>query len=246
MAIFVQSPAGFAWIWPYSSDPRRVFGENGHIYPILAGFLVDMVISVQYPPGFQRIWPYLSNPCRVFGEYGHICSILGGFCVKMAISVQSSAGFAFIHTIFNGYLSRFVWHWSHPSNPRRVSHTPIQILMVSRRDGVGRKDIHPKTCQVSDSSNKWESNFWSVYVGAYCIRPRTYRVWDSSSEVESNFWSVWVGAYCIRPSTYQADQSFAYNHGYLWSVCNTPLHGQSNFRREFDSINTYLSGIYPV
>ena len=174
----------------------------------------------------------------------------------MVIFVTSPPGFTCSHTNFNGYSSRFAWHWSHPSNPRRVSRAPIQILMVSHRDGVGRKDIHPKTCQVSDSSNKWESDFWSVSVGAYyirpstfrvwdssykvesnfwsvrvgmyCIRPSTYRVWDSSSKVESNFWSVCVGEYCIHPSTYRADQSFVHQDGHSCSVCNKPLHVQSN------------------
>ena len=187
-----------------------------------------MDIFIQSPPGFRWKWPYSSNPRRVSREYGYIRPIPAGFRVTLAIFVQSSAGLAYIHTIFKGYSSRFAWHWSHPSNPRRVSHTPIQILIVPCRDGVGRKDIHPKTCQVSDSSNKWESNFWSVSIGAYCIRPSTYKVWDSSYKVESNFWSVWVGAYCIRPSTYRANPSFAHDHGYSCGVCNTPLHGQFN------------------
>ena len=38
VAIFVPSPASFAQIWPYSSNPRRVLREYGHICPILGGF----------------------------------------------------------------------------------------------------------------------------------------------------------------------------------------------------------------
>ena len=55
MAIFIQSPPGFRWMWPFSSNPRRVFGGYGHIRPILAGFLIDMAIFVQSSPGFACI-----------------------------------------------------------------------------------------------------------------------------------------------------------------------------------------------
>ena len=228
MAISVQSSPGFRWIWPYSSNPRRVFSENDHTHPILAGFSIDMAIFIPSPPGFQWIWPYSSNPRRVFSEYGHIRPILVGFCVNMAIFIPSPPGFTCTHTNFKSHSPGFAWHWSHPPNSRRVSHVIIQILGVSRRGLVGRKDMHPKTCQVLDTHNKWKSNFWSVWVGAYCIRPSMYQVWDSSSKVESDFWSVWVGAYCICPRTYQADQSFAHDHGHSCGVCNTPLHRQSN------------------
>ena len=162
MAIFVQSPAGFAWKWPYLSNPRRVFDENDHIRPIPVGFSMNMAIFVQFPPGFQWIWPYSSNPRRVFSGHGHIHPILAGFSVNMTIFAQSPAGFA--------------WKWPYSSNPRRVSHARIQILRVTWRGWVSRKDIHPKTCQVSDTPNKWDSIFWSVQVGAYCIRPSMYRV----------------------------------------------------------------------
>ena len=130
----------------------------------------------------------------------HTHLILGGFSVNMTIFVQFPPGFAYIYTIFKSDSSGFAWHWSHPSNPRRVSQVTIQILSVFRRGEVGRKDIHQKTWQVSDTPNKRESNFWSIQVGAYCI----------------------------RPSTHRADQLFTHDHGNLWGVCNTPLHGQSN------------------
>ena len=168
MAIFVQSSPGFSWIWPYSSNSRRVLRNIGHISPILGGFCVKMAIFVQYPPGFRWIWPYLSNPRRVLcasiqflrvtrrGLRGisHTHPILAEFSVNMTIFVQSSLGFAYIHTIFKSNSSGFAWHWSHPSNPRRVLHVSIQILRFTRRGWVSRKDIHQKTLQVSDSSNK--------------------------------------------------------------------------------------------
>ena len=34
---------------------------------------------------------------------------------------------------------------------------------------------------------------------------------------------VLVGAYCIRHKMYKENESFAYDHGYLWGVCHTPL-----------------------
>ena len=154
MTIFIQSSAGFRWIWSYSSNPRRVFGENGHIRPILGGFSVNMAIFVPSSAGVRWILPYSSNPRQVFGEYGHIRLILVGFSIDMTIFIPFPPGFVRIHTNFNSYSSRFAWCWSYPSNPCRVSGATIQILMVSHWGEVGRKDIHPKTCQVSDSSNK--------------------------------------------------------------------------------------------
>ena len=154
MTIFVRSSPGFQRIWPYSSNPRRVSRENGHIRPIPAGFFVKMAIFIPSSPGFRWIWPYSSNSRRVFSENGHIHPIPAGFSVNMAIFVQSPAGFAYIHTIFKSHSPRFAWHWSYPPNSRRVSWAHIQILIVTRRVLVSRKDIHPKTCQVWDSSDK--------------------------------------------------------------------------------------------
>ena len=197
-----------------------------------------MAIFVSSPAGFVRIWPYSSNPQRVLRENGHIHTILGEFCVNMAIFVPSSAGFA--------------WIWPYLSNPRRVLGAFIQILRVPRREWIDCKDMQPQTYRVFDSMDKRKSNFWSVRVGAYGIRPKTYRVDDSMDrrksifwsvrvgeygicpktyrvcnsmdKIESNFWSVRVGAYGIRPKTYRAGDSIANYHGYLWGVCNTPLH----------------------
>ena len=52
VVIFVPSPAGFAQIWPYSSNPRRVLREYGYIRPILDGFCVNMAIFILSSAGF--------------------------------------------------------------------------------------------------------------------------------------------------------------------------------------------------
>ena len=163
-----------------------------------------LVISIQSSAGFTWKCPYSSNLRRVSRENGHIHLIPGGFSVNMTILVQFPPGFAYIYTIFKSDSSGFAWHWSHPSNPRRVSQVTIQILSVFRRGEVGRKDIHQKTWQVSDTPNKRKSNFWSIQVGAYCIRPSMYRV----------------------------DQSFVHDHGHSWGVCKTYLRTPSNPCRE--------------
>ena len=216
MAIFVRSSAGFAWIWPYSSNPRRVSHRYGYIRPILGEFCVNMTIFVTFPAGFSWIWPYSSHPRQVLRENGHIHPILGGFCIDMAIFVRSSAGFA--------------WIWPYLSNPRRVLGAFIQILSVPRREWIDHEGLQPQTYRVFDSMDKRKSNFWSVRVGAYCIRPKTYRVDDSMDKRESNFWSVRVGAYCIRPKTYRAGDSFAHCHGHLWGGFNTPQHRDTKNR----------------
>ena len=147
MAILVESSAGFAWIWPYSSNPRRVLRRYGHIRPIPGGFLANMAIFVPSPASFAWKWPYSSYHRRVLGAF-------------------------------------------------------IQILIVSRREWIDREGL----------------------------QPQTYRVFDSMDKRKSIFWSVRVGAYCIRPKTYRAGDSFAHCHGYLWVVCNTPLHRDTKNR----------------
>ena len=176
MAISVPSSAGFSRIWPYSSHPRRVLREYGHIHPIPGGFRIDMAIFIPSSASFAWIWPYSSHPQRVSHRYGHIRPILGGFCVNMAIFVESSAGFA--------------WICPYSSNTRRVLGAFIQILSVPRREWIDHEGLQPQTYRVFDSMDKRKSIFWSVMVVAYCIRPQTYRVDDSIDRGESNFYRV--------------------------------------------------------
>ena len=224
MAIFVPSPAGFAWIWPYSSDPRRVLREYGHIHPILDGFYVKMAISVQSSAGFAWKWPYLSDPRRVLGAFIQILRVsrrewidhkgmqpqtyrvfdsmdkwesifwsvrVGAYCIRPKMYKEDES-FAHCH-----------------GNLWGVCNTPLHRYTKNGSLGVG--------------GFNGESIFWSVSVGAYCIRPSVYRADDSMDKRESNFWSVRVGEYCIRPTMYKEDESFAHCHGYLWGVCHTPL-----------------------
>ena len=259
MAIFILSPTGFAWIWPYSSYPRRVLRENGHICPILGGFCVNMAIFIESSAGFAWKWPYSSNPRRVFGAFIQILRVTRREWIdRKGMQPQTYRVFDsmdkgksnFWSVRVGAYCIRPQMYWADDSMDKRKS------IFWSVR--VGAYGIRPKTYRVDDSIDRGESNFWSVRVWAYCIRLRTYRVDDSIAHChghlwgvcntplhwytkngafrvggfngESIFWSVRVWEYCIRPSVYRADDSFAHCCGYLWGVCNTPLHRDTKNR----------------
>ena len=227
MAIFVPSPAGFAWIWPYLSDPRRVSHRYGHIHQILGGFCVDMAIFVLSPAGFAWIWPYSSNPRRVLGAFIQILRVPRREWIDhKGMQPQTYRVFDSMdkwESIFwsvrvGAYCIRPRTYRVFDSMDYVYSKNGWQIdSFVSWRGrlwGVCNTPLHrdTKNRSLRVGCFNGESIFWSVRVGAYCIHPKMYRVDDSIDRRELNFWSVSVGSYCIRPKTYRAGDSIVFRH----------------------------------
>ena len=163
MAIFVLSSAGFARIWPYSSNPRRVLYEYGHIHRILGGFCVDMAIFVPSSAGFAQIWPYSSNPRRVLDAFIHILRV-----------------------------SRREWidHKDLQPQTYRVFDSIDRRESIFWSVRVGRNSIRPSTCRSDESFSHCHGHLWGVCNTPLHRYPKNGAMWVGGFNGESNFWRV--------------------------------------------------------
>ena len=163
MAIFIESSAGFAWIWPYWSHPRRVLREYGHICPILGGFCVNMAIFIPSSAGFTWKWPYSSNPRRVLDAFIQILRVSRREWIdRKGLQPQT-------YRVFDSIDRRESIFWS---------------------VRVGRNSIHPSTCRADDSFAHCHGHLWGVCNTPIHRYAKNGAFQIGGFNGESNFWRV--------------------------------------------------------
>ena len=96
------------------------------------------------------------------------------------------------------------------SNPFREKDSTNTYLTDTYRAGDSNAHYHGYLCGVCNATlHRYTKN------GS---------LWVSDFNGESNFWREKDSINTYLTDTYRADKSFAHCHGYLWGVCNTPLH----------------------
>ena len=167
---------------------------------------------------------------ETIGGLGYMCDRVGSYCIRPSIipneNGQSFGDSLFIHSSLAGCL------WG-------VCNTPLHgyAYLIDRWQGrfyVGAYCIRPSI--ILNKNGQSFGDLWSIrssiagWLQGVCNTPLPgYTHW-----IDGWYRCFCVGAYCIRPSINHAEavESFGDSSsihsslaGWLWGVCNTPLHG---------------------
>ena len=174
------------------------------------------------------ITPLHGHTYLIDGWYRYVC--VGAYCIRPSI-VSNGNGWTFSDfRSIRLFLAEYLWS---------VCNTPLHgyaywIDGWYRCAYVGAYCIRPS---IVSNGNGWTfSNFRPMhsslaeYLWGVCNTPLPgYTYW-----IDGWYRYVCVGAYCIRPSIVSNGNGWTFSDfrsirlflaEYLWSVCNTPLHG---------------------